>query len=140
MLLYHNDILSAINRLLCGAGYNGVLRLCTINHLLCLCARDDDGLLCSGTDDLLRADFRLLFRASYIHELLPCDIHLSLHGVLRELSWLAVVAISRWRAAVSPSAHTASAPFKNRRIRARVVPFTREFVSTVFGADHQPSN
>jgi hypothetical protein len=92
MLLYHDGILSAIDRLLCGACYDSVLRLCADNYLLC--ARNDYGLLCSVTDDnLLRADNRLLCRASHIHELLPRDVHVSDY-VLCELSKLAVVAIS----------------------------------------------
>ena len=92
MLLYHDGILSAIDRLLCGACYDSVLRLCADNYLLC--ARNDHGLLCSGADDdLLRADNCLLCGASHVHELLPRDIHLSDY-VLCELSTLAVVAIS----------------------------------------------
>ena len=98
MLLYHDGILSAIDRLLCGACYDSVLRPCADNYLLC--ARNDHGLLCSGTDDdLLRADNRdnrLLCRASHIHELLPSDIHLRLSDyVLRVLSTLAVLGRSR---------------------------------------------
>ena len=91
MLLYHDGVLSAIDRLLCGACYDSVLRLCADNYLLC--ARNDHGLLCSGTDDvLLRAHNRLLCRASHIHELLPSDILLRLSDyVLRVLSTLAVL-------------------------------------------------
>src|SRR5437773_12231858 len=94
MLLYHDGILSAIDRLLCGACCDSVLRLCADNYLLR--TRNDDGLLCSGTDhDLLRTDNRLLCRASHIHELLPRDIHLRLSDyVLRVLSTPVVVAIS----------------------------------------------
>src|SRR6476659_9459362 len=58
MLLYHDGILSAIDRLLWGTCYDSVLRPCADNHLLC--ARNDHGLLCSGTDnDLLRPDIQL---------------------------------------------------------------------------------
>src|SRR6476620_1747516 len=91
MLLLHDGVLSAIDRLLCGTCYDSVLRLCADNYLLC--ARNVHGLLCSGTDDvLLRAHDRLLCRASHIHELLPRDIHLRLSDyVLRVLSTLAVL-------------------------------------------------
>ena len=91
MLLYHDGILSAIDRLLWGTCYDSVLRSCADNHLLC--ARNDHGLLCSGTDnDLLRADNHILRRANRIHEQLPRDFYLRLSDyVLRVLSTLAVL-------------------------------------------------
>src|SRR5204862_210505 len=100
----------------------------------------DHGLLCSGTDDnLLRADNRLLCRASHIHELLPRDIQLRLSEyVLRVLSTLAVVAISCgvrkrrivefWRAAEPASSMTAASGLplgtvtSNRELTAYVFP------------------
>src|SRR6476469_837673 len=91
MLLYHDGILSTIDRLLC-ACYDGVLRLCADNYILC--ARNDHSLRSGTDDDLLRADNRLLCSASHTLELLPRGIHLLLSDyVLRVLSTLAVVVI-----------------------------------------------
>ena len=90
MLLFHDDILSAIDRLLFGACDDRVLRPCPDNYLLC---PRDHGLLCSGADhDVLRADNRLLYRARHVHKLLPRNVHLRLSDyLLRVLSALAVV-------------------------------------------------
>jgi hypothetical protein len=84
MLLYHDDLLSAIHRLLCAARDD--------NYLLCACI---DCLLCSGADgDLLRSDNCLLCRTSHIHELLSGRVRRVPDYVLRVLSALAVVVIS----------------------------------------------
>ena len=109
MLLCHDGKLSAIDRLLCGASYDNVLRLCADNHHnllrsgannnllradnLVLRADNHRDILRSGADDsLLRADNRLLCRARHIHKQLSRSVYLS-DCVLRVLS-THVVAIS----------------------------------------------